>query len=193
MNDGVASAQDTRGLAAHSDGQSRLLNLPLRHRLSRRHEIVVFDFFVRTHYQEHRMRQTLGITVIALCLGVLFPAPASADVRADYMADMCRTIATAPSTTGLQLTYDNGFCRGLFEVVERLISSGSTISDPPYAPFSRVCRPTGWLRGWGDRNGSDVLIAVFVRHVEKLPPARRQESFLSVAIESLEQAFLCRR
>lgn len=139
------------------------------------------------------MKHTLATTVVTICVGMLLAAPASADPRADYMADMCRTIATAPNTTGLQLTYDNGFCRGLFEVVERLISSGSTISDPPYAPFSRVCRPTGWLRGWGDRNGSDVLIAVFVRYVEKLPPARRQESFLSVAIESLEQAFPCSR
>jgi hypothetical protein len=116
---------------------------------------------------------------------------AVAEVRADYMAEMCQAIATAPTTTGLQRTYDNGFCRGLFEVVERLIDSGNRIGDPPSPPFSRVCRPLTWMRGWGDRTGSDVLVAVFVRYGNTLPVERRQEAFLNIAIESLERAFPC--
>jgi hypothetical protein len=141
----------------------------------------------------HRMKQPVAMVVLTAWYGVAFVEPASADPRADYMADMCRPIATAPSTKGLDQTYENGFCRGLFQIVERLISSGKTIADPPYAPFSRVCRTVDWMRGWGNRTGDDVLIVIFVRYADKLPPTRRQEGFLNIAIESLEQAFPCRR
>ena len=116
---------------------------------------------------------------------------AVAEVRADYMAEMYQAIATTPSTAGLLRTYENGYCRGLFQVVERLIDSGNRITDPPYPPFSRVCRPSDWMRGMGDRTGSDVLITVFVRYVNTLPVDRRQEEFLNIAMESLERAFPC--
>ena len=138
------------------------------------------------------MRYLIGLSVFITAIGLVFATPVSADPRADYMADMCRTIATAPNTKGLDRTYENGFCRGLFVVVERLISSGKSISDPPYSPFSRVCRSAEWMRGWGDRTGPDVLIAVFVRYVAELPATRRQEGFLNIAMEGLERAFPCR-
>ena len=129
----------------------------------------------------------IGCAVTALLIMVSV-SEAVAEVRADYMAEMCQAIATTPPTAGLARTYENGFCRGLFAVIERLIDSGNRISDPP---FSRVCRPRDWMRGWGDRTGSDVLIAVFVRYVNTLPVKRRQEGFLNIAIESLERAFPC--
>ena len=137
------------------------------------------------------MKQTAITGACAAVLAIVPVSEAMAEVRADYMAEMCEAIATTPTAEGLQLTYDNGFCRGLFEVVERLIESDSVIDDPPYPPSSSVCRPLGWMQGWGNRNGMDILVAVFVRHVARLPDDRRREGFLNIAIESLERAFPC--
>ena len=137
------------------------------------------------------MKQTAITGACAALLAIVPISEAMAEVRADHMAKMCEAIATTPTTEGLQRTYENGFCRGLFEVVERLIESDSRIGDPPYPPSSTVCRPPGWMQGWGDRTGTDILIAVFVRHVARLPGDRRQEGFLNIAIESLERAFPC--
>ncbi len=137
------------------------------------------------------MKQTAITGACAALLAIVPVSEAMAEVRADYMAEMCEAIATTPTTEGLQRTYENGFCRGLFEVVERLIESDSLIGDSPYPPSSSVCRPLGWMQGWGNRTGMDILVAVFVRHVASLPDGRRREGFLNIAIESLERAFPC--
>ena len=102
------------------------------------------------------------------------------------MADMCREITRSPSSSR---TYEHGFCLGQFSLVERLIGSGRSISDPPYPAFSKVCfTPADLL---GNRNRIETLIVTFVRYVDTLPSNRRQEGFLNIAIESLERAFPC--
>ena len=78
-----------------------------------------------------------------------------------------------------------------FEVVERLTISSFPFDDPRI-PLDRTCvLPRDWMRGWGNRKHSEILIAVFVRYVNTLPAKRRQESFLDIAIESLETAYPC--
>src|SRR5687768_11678406 len=114
--------------------------------------------------------RSAAITVVMMSFLLIMTAPeAAADGRADYMADTCREITRSPSFS----TYADGFCLGQFSVVERLIGSGHSISDPPYPQFSKVCFTTADLIG--DRNRIETLILTFVRYVDALPRSRRQE------------------
>lgn len=124
--------------------------------------------------------------VVMFVLSVFAVPTVAAEGRADYMADMCREITRSSS---FSRTYEDGFCLGQFSVVERLIGSGRSISDPPYPAFSKVCFTPADLIG--NRNRIETLIVTFVRYVDALPRNRRQEGFLNIAIESLERAFPC--
>ena len=131
--------------------------------------------------------RSASIALLVMFVLSIFAVPTvTAEGRADYMADMCREITRSSS---FSRTYEDGFCLGQFSVVERLIGSGSSISDPPYPAFSKVCfTPADLL---GNRNRIETLIVTFVRYVDTLPRNRRQEGFLNIAIESLERAFSC--
>jgi hypothetical protein len=133
------------------------------------------------------MRSSLAVAAFLLLASGL---EATADVRADHMAEMCAAVAAKPATDGLSRTHDNGFCRGLFAAVEQIVDFGDAAGAVRH-PVVRVCRPKDWMRGWGDRTGQDILIAVFVRYVGSLSPARRQEAFVPIAVESFERAFPC--
>ncbi len=65
--------------------------------------------------------------VVMFVLSVFAVPTVAAEGRADYMADMCREITRNPSSSR---TYEDGYCLGQFSVVERLIGSGRSISDP---------------------------------------------------------------
>ncbi len=122
----------------------------------------------------------------------MFAAPeAAADIRADNAAGFCEAIALEPKAGELERTYDNGWCRGMFAIVERLLRLEDGYDDPPYEAFSGVCRPLDWMKGWRGRNGIEALVAIYHRYVYSLPVERQQESFLRIVAESMEHAFPC--